>query len=406
MGLPGGIVKGGGTKLVDEFGDSYSVQNPSPSNGDSVYEKDIWESESVSAGWTGDIVGMFNNLHSVISNESATNPKELFIHFNRTVVSNTIGLGCALGLGDFSNVKIEIVNSGDVSTTVIDESGDSTKYTSRTFQLPVTAGFNALRITFHTADHVHLTNCVIIKTRGVVARGQGVKPDGTVTDINVTQSGNQKVSLEEFENDVSVNSNKQLKVTQFLEDGIEGALLRGLKYAASRSGIDFSTEALEVIDYSHHEIHSGNHYYVQGFLELDDLDEFYIKLVTPDSATWSHFIFDIKSTGICTTYLDEAATGGMTGGANVLPINNNRNSSNVSGMVMTSGVTAPTGYAKRLEADKWGANGFKESIGGGSGRDDELLLKQNTVYCRTLISGADSNIIQFKASWYEHVNKN
>lgn len=169
--------------------------------------------------------------------------------------------------------------------------------------------------------------------------------------------------------------------------------------------MDLITRTLQTIDYVHHEIHEGDHYYIQGYIELDDTDTFYVKMVTPDTAKWSHFIFNIKSTGICTTYLDEDATGGMAGGSVITPINNNRNSGNVSGMVLTSGVTACTGYTKRLENDKWGAEGFKQTIGGGSGREDELILKQDTVYCRSFISGADNNIIQFKASWYEHTSK-
>ena len=53
----------------------------------------------------------------------------------------------------------------------------------------------------------------------------------------------------------------------------------------------------------------------------------------------------------------------------------------------------------------WGANGFKETIGGGSSRDDELVLKSGTTYSRTFLSGAADNIVQFKASWYEHTDK-
>lgn len=169
--------------------------------------------------------------------------------------------------------------------------------------------------------------------------------------------------------------------------------------------IDASTNSLQTVDYAHHEIHSGSHYYIQGYLELDDNDTHYVKLVTPDTTKWSHFIFKINSTGICSTTFDEDATGGMTGGAGVTPINNNRNSANTSGLVFTSGVTACTGYTTRLDNDKWGSDGFKENIGGGSSRDDEIMLKQNTVYCRSFISGADDNIIQFKASWYEHTDK-
>jgi len=182
--------------------------------------------------------------------------------------------------------------------------------------------------------------------------------------------------------------------------------LVGVDYEAGKSGIDAVTEVLETIDYAHHEIHSGSHYYIQGYIELNDTDTFYMKLVTPDTPTWSHFIFDVKSTGICSTTLDEEATGGMTGGASITPINNNRNSVNTSGMILTGGVTVCTSYTTRLEDDKWGADGFKQTIGGGSSRTDELILKQGTVYCRGFVSGANNNIIQFKASWYEHESRN
>lgn len=169
--------------------------------------------------------------------------------------------------------------------------------------------------------------------------------------------------------------------------------------------LDSVTNALNIIDYSHHEIHSGSHFYLQGYIELNDTDTFYIKMVTPDTGKWAHFLYDVRSTGICSTTLDEGASGGMTGGAAVTPINNNRNSSNTSGLTFTSGVTVATGYVLRIESDKWGAAGFKENIGDGGGRDDEIMLKQNTTYLRTFLSGADDNIIQFKASWYEHENK-
>jgi len=171
------------------------------------------------------------------------------------------------------------------------------------------------------------------------------------------------------------------------------------------NSIDTVTASINVIQYEHHEIHAGSHFYIQGFLQLDDGDTFYVKLVTPDTTKWSHFVYDIKSTGICTTYFDEDASGGMVGATNVVPINNNRNSDNASGMMFTSNVTNANTYVTRLEADMWGSNGFKETIGGGSARSDELMLKQGTTYLRTFVSGAVSNIIQFKASWYEHTSK-
>lgn len=188
--------------IVDASGNAIGLQRPLPTDGDSVYSKDIWVDESTSENFSGTITDIFDNLHSEMINTTSDNPKTLFIYFNRTIVSNVVGLGSAIS-GDFSNVKIQIVNSGGVLTTVIDESGSPTKYTSRTFQLPVTVGFNALMITFHTSDTVTLSNCVVLKTIGVVARLQGVKPDNTVVDLNATAGGNFKTSIEEY--DESVN---------------------------------------------------------------------------------------------------------------------------------------------------------------------------------------------------------
>jgi len=241
--------------------------------------------------------------------------------------------------------------------------------------------------------------------------------------------------------------------------------------------IDASTNSLQTVDYAHHEIHGGSHYYVQGFTSLDDTDVLRIKLETPGTTKWSHFVFTIKSTGIMTSFLDEGATGGMTGGLRV-PIHANNRAKSYAGMhtpvgtsstimtdstaafvtdaligwtiynttdgssaiitdnttttitvaallggtagnwetddkyeinnsklILTSGVIAATTYDQRIESDSWGAEGFKTDIGGGSGREAELILRPNTTYLRTFTSGVDDNLVQFRATWYEHTDK-
>jgi len=73
---------------------------------------------------------------------------------------------------------------------------------------------------------------------------------------------------------------------------------------------------------------------------------------------------------------------------------------NGSGFIITSGVTACTDYLQLVGNAKFGS----KAGGGTSGRDDELVLKQNTVYCRAFTSSTANNIVSFKASWYEHTN--
>lgn len=163
------------------------IQNPLPVDGDSVYAKDIWEHKSNIGNFSGRIRDLFNNLNTTIEDNTTNNPKEIIIHFNRTVVSNVVGLGCYEG-GDFSNVKIEIMNSGATYTTVIDESLINIKYTSRIFKLPITSGFNAIKLSFYTSDPVCLSNVVVLKTKGVVSRLQASDSNGIVQDINCNLS--------------------------------------------------------------------------------------------------------------------------------------------------------------------------------------------------------------------------
>ncbi len=178
-----------------------------------------------------------------------------------------------------------------------------------------------------------------------------------------------------------------------------------LQTGVFRSLVDLATGANIDIDYAHHEVHGGRHYYIEGYAELDDGDSLMIKLVTPDSTRWSHFRWGISSSGITIAELWEGASGQMEGGAAVTPINNNRNSSNVSGITITSGVTVASTLGTKISSAKWGSNDKFTGGGGAHGREDEIILKQDETYQRIFVSETDANIIQFKASWYEHINK-
>ncbi len=164
---------------------------------------------------------------------------------------------------------------------------------------------------------------------------------------------------------------------------------------------DSSSYSYNCIDYVHHEIHEGDHYYIEGYATLNDGDTLYVKLVTPNTTKWGHFIWEIGSSAELTTELYEGSSGGMTGGSGVTPLNNNRNSSNTSGMVITSGVTVPDTAGTTISQVSWGSR----KVGGSQSRDDEIVMKQNTTYCRKFLSGTNGNIVSFKASWYEHTDK-
>lgn len=169
--------------------------------------------------------------------------------------------------------------------------------------------------------------------------------------------------------------------------------------------VDEVTHALITIDYPHHEIHEGDHYYIEGWTMLNDGDLIRVKLVTPDTATWAHFTWDITSGGVLETGLYEDASGGMAGGVGVTPLNNNRNSTKTSGMTITKGITAATNNGTLISIRKVGGTAFKSVTGGAADRTDEIILKRNTTYFRYFLSGSDDNIISFKATWYEHEDR-
>jgi hypothetical protein len=178
-------------EISDGNGTPVDQQHPLPVDGDSVYVKDVWVDESATAGFTGSITDLFDNRNTIIVNSSATNPKEILLSFHRTTVLQSISFGAYSG--NFSNIKILAVISGGLEIPIFDESADNTKYTSRSFELPV-VGLNALKFQFHTADTVTLSNLYIPKIRAVVSRIQGQKPDGTFITFGATDSGNLKTS--------------------------------------------------------------------------------------------------------------------------------------------------------------------------------------------------------------------
>jgi hypothetical protein len=183
------------------------VQNPLPTDGDSVYAKDIDIANSSIGTFTGDIETLFNDYHTEITDVTATNPKTFSVHFRRPITTSSVGLGSLTG--DFSNVKIIFKDLAGTARLTVDDSADSTKYTSNVYQFsPIT--FIEAVIQFHTADSVKISGAFTPKDTPVVARLQAKKPDGTITDIDATAGGNLKVSLEERENTIVLDDNLEI----------------------------------------------------------------------------------------------------------------------------------------------------------------------------------------------------
>lgn len=180
---------------------------------------------------------------------------------------------------------------------------------------------------------------------------------------------------------------------------------------------DASTSSMQMVDYAHHEIHGGNHFFVVysvaslGAMSSPD-DMITLSFTTPNTTKWGHFTFEVKGTaGWRIRMIEDSTTGGTTGATGVLPIlNSNRNSTTTSGMISdgTTGVAGNVGYDASLalggttlidEYIEGAGIGFSSAAKTGS--RDEIILKQNTNY-QVSVYGTDTNPATLHLAWYEH----
>ncbi|MFA7287306.1 MAG: hypothetical protein WC055_00355 [Melioribacteraceae bacterium] len=155
-----------GISINDGNGFNIGINSPLPTNGDSVYYKDIDLDRCNITGWTGTVLDLFTGVHSGIENTGSSNPKTIIIHFERTIEFGSVTIGSADG-GNFSNVKVTVRNPGIIETIVVDESSDSTNLTNKTYNFEDIHRVESLKIEFYTADIVEVTQIFIPKIKTV-----------------------------------------------------------------------------------------------------------------------------------------------------------------------------------------------------------------------------------------------
>ena len=172
--------------------------------------------------------------------------------------------------------------------------------------------------------------------------------------------------------------------------------------------IDASTNTLQTIDYSHHEIHAGSHFtYTEYDGDLDNLAVIEILITTPDTTKWAHMIAAI--TGALSTTVEFYETCTHTAGAAKTAYNNNRNSAtaNTTTLAVSNDDNADGTPIYSVQFGISTGGGASGVSGGGSLRaDGEYMLKQNTKYLLRVTSNADNNVVSVMLGWYEHTDKN
>ena len=183
----------------------------------------------------------------------------------------------------------------------------------------------------------------------------------------------------------------------------------GNLHVRTHTGVDEATNTLQTIDYAHHEIHGGSHYFATGVVTLPLNDVLDFTWVMPNTTKWIHWIWKLDTSSEMAWYVYEGAVITNALANTVTPVNSNRNSENVSGTVMKYEIQADLDAAN-ADTNVTGATLLKSGISGsgrtvgGDSRDYELILKQNTIYCLRAVANV-AGYIDFDMEWYEHTNK-
>lgn len=199
-------------------------------------------------------------------------------------------------------------------------------------------------------------------------------PDGKPMEIGGSSSSGGKIGYKRVE----------------LDDGLGNTI-----------GVDKATRSIQTIDYAHHEIHEGDHYFVKGWMDLTNAQVFDFLATTPDTLKWAHMLVEFSAEAESHITIYEGTTTSADGTA-VTAVNRDRNSSNTAGLVVTHTPTI-TGVGTQIASYKMGSS---QKTGGTVRANAELILKQNTKYLiRITNDTALNNWFDYLADWYEHTNK-
>ena len=170
--------------------------------------------------------------------------------------------------------------------------------------------------------------------------------------------------------------------------------------------IDEPTLSISTIDYEHHEVHQGSHYYLTDYTTLASDATLKFVVTTPNTTEWTHFTFALDSTGQTTVITYEDSTVPSTDVTPIVPFNNNRNSVNTSGLTVGTVVAFASSDGTKIAGRSFGIEANPAQIRGGNAeRSKELVLKQNSTYVIAIASQSATNIVSYDASWYEHTSK-
>ena len=171
--------------------------------------------------------------------------------------------------------------------------------------------------------------------------------------------------------------------------------------------IDSATNTIQTIEYEHHEIHAGSHFFIKSYQTLSINQVLDFTWLMPDTTKWIHWNFKIDTEAQTNwlVYENAAVVNALTA---ITPLNSDRNS-------LTASVTT---MKYKVQANLAGANTDTNVTGAtlilsgivGAGREagqyqrvNEIILKKGILYCLRAVATA-AGYINFDMEWYEHTN--
>ena len=177
--------------------------------------------------------------------------------------------------------------------------------------------------------------------------------------------------------------------------------------------IDKTTNAINVVNYEHHEIHSGSNYTNEWQIHVPADDVLDIRLVAPDNAKWLHWTIDYNTEAEFrfTMYENIAIS---VAGTSLTAINNNRNSTKTSGLTAFDYIintnldlaNADTNIGSATIIGIGATGSGRSQAGSSFARSGELIFKQGYGYCLRFKNQSNAEkYVDWKMEWYEHTNK-
>ena len=179
------------------------------------------------------------------------------------------------------------------------------------------------------------------------------------------------------------------------------------------ASLDGMSDALQVIDYAHHEIHGGSSFHVQNYTASGT--SISISFATPAGTKRAHMIFSFASESKAHLTIAEGATWTTNTGTVVVPTNQLRAAAPGASVLLEDKTSTPAWAANGVLTDAtavaagtalrtvyvWG----DKKVGGGGQHDAEIILKPDETYTMTLSSDDGAKGLVLHLDWYEHTDK-